>query len=118
MHLEKFSGGFEYILLITDHFTKLHRLTPLATKLLKLQLLISTTTFSFVLLFHPSYCLIKESNLKFLFSNILQTCWVFIICKPLLTTQKQMASLNKSDGTSNVENPPRKIQNNVEKPCQ
>ena len=38
-------GGFQYVFLITDHFT---RYTPLARKLLKLLLLISTTTLSLV----------------------------------------------------------------------
>ena len=93
LHLENSSRGFENILLITEHFTRYTQAYPTCKKLLKLLLLLSTTILFFTLVFHLSYCIIKE-NLRVFFSNTLQTCWIFKICKPPLTTQKQMASLN------------------------
>ena len=87
LHMEGFSGGFEFILLITDHFTRYTQAYPTRNRTAKL-LLISTTTFSFTLIFHLSYCVISEGNLRMLFSNTLQTCWALTICKPPLTIWK------------------------------
>ena len=95
LHRETSSGGFECILLTTDHFTRYIQDYLTRNKTAKTVLLISTTTLFLALVFHFSYCMIKEGNLRMLLSNTLQTCWVFKICEPPLTTQKQMASLNE-----------------------
>ena len=90
LHLEMPSGGFEYILLITDHFTRYIEVYPTRNKTAKT----AATHLFLALVFHLSYCMIKDGNLRMLFSNTLQACWVFKIFEALLTTQKQMASLN------------------------
>ena len=84
---KKVNGGFEHILCITDTLQDIHRLTPLATKLLKLLLLISSMT----LFFHLSYCMIKEGNLRMLLSNILQICRVSTISEPPLPHKNKLS---------------------------
>ena len=94
LHRKNSSGGFEFIFLITDHFPTCTQANPTRNKSAK-----TAATYlynDFVLRFGiPSeLCMIEEGNLRMLFSNTLQTCWVFKICEPPFTTQKQMASLN------------------------
>lgn len=88
---KKVNGGFEHILRITDILQDIHRLTPLATKLLKLLLLISSMTLFFTLVFHLSYRMIKEENLRMLFSNILQICRVSTISEPPLPHKNKLS---------------------------
>ena len=81
LHLEKSSGGLEYILLITDHFTRYTQAYPNRNKTAEAAATHLYKDFVLCFVFHLSYCMINEENLRMLFSNILQTSWVFKICE-------------------------------------
>ena len=95
LHLEKFSGGFEYILLIIDHFTRYTQAYPNRNKTTKTGASHPCNDFVFCFGITSQLLHDKEESLRMPFSNTLQTCWISTICEPPLTTEKQKASLKR-----------------------
>ena len=90
-HLENSSVDFEYILLITDHFTRYTQAYPTSNKTTK-----TTATHlcnNFVIRFSISTQLLHNQGRKFENAIFKYVANLLDIQKKLLTTQKQMVSL-------------------------